>query len=217
MVLTQKHILDRIKKGEIHFTPGLDKFQLQPHSIDLRLGSSFHLPRSWEITKMGRVALHIDPLARNVDNFEQIILKDGQYFELLPNEYVVASTMEKIELSADDLMAVLFPRSSVTRRGLAINLTGLIDVGYKGFLMIPIINNTHNQVIRVYPGERICSVLFEELSSSISKERALMHGITRAKYQDNEVGFIGSKTDKQEEIDMIREGKIKELKKQYSI
>jgi deoxycytidine triphosphate deaminase len=217
MVLTQKHILDRIKKGEIQFTPGLDKFQLQPHSIDLRLGSSFHLPRSWEMTKMGRVALHIDPLARNVDNFEQIILKDGQYFELLPNEYVVASTMEKIELSADDLMAVLFPRSSVTRRGLAINLTGLIDVGYKGFLMIPIINNTHNQVIRVYPGERICSVLFEELSSPISKERALMHGITKAKYQDNEVGFIGSKTDKQDEIDMIREGKIKQLKKQYSI
>lgn len=217
MVLTQKHIIERIKKKELVFSPNLDRFQMQPHSIDLRLGSDFHLPKSWEMTKNGRVALHIDPLEKYVDNFEHIKLKDGQYFELLPNEYVVASTMEKIELHAEDLMGVLFPRSSVTRRGLAINLTGLIDVGYKGYLMIPILNNTHNQVIRVYPGERICSVLFEELSSPITSKEALIHGVAKAKYQNNEIGFIGSKTDKQDEIDMIKNGKIKALKNKYSI
>lgn len=217
MVLTQDNILKRIKKGEIAFSPKLDKFQMQPHSIDLRLGHSFHLPTSWQMTEKGRVALHIDPLENDVSNFEQIILKDGQFFELLPNEYIVATTMEKIMLNADDIMGVLFPRSSVTRRGLAIKLTGLIDVGYCGYLMIPIMNNTHNQIIRVYPGERICSVLFEELSSPISKDRALIHGVTKAKYMNNEVGFIGSKTDKQVEIDMIKHGKIKQLKKEYKV
>ena len=217
MVLTRKHILERIKKGELKFTPGLDKFQLQPHSIDLRLGNSFHLPKSWEITKNGRVALHIDPLAKDASNFEEIILKEGQYFELLPNEYVVAATMEKIELYAEDLMGVLYPRSSITRRGLAVNLTGIIDVCYKGYLMIPILNNTDNQIIRVYPGERICSVVLEELSSLINKEDASIHGMTKAKYQDNEIGFIGSKTDKQVEIDLIKSGKIKALKRDYAI
>lgn len=217
MVLTRKNILDRIAKGEIRFTPNLDKFQLQPHSIDLRLGKSFHLPKSWVITKQGRTALHIDPLMKNSDNFEKIDLKEGQYFELLPSEYVVATTLEKLELNADDLMGVLYPRSSITRRGLAVNLTGIIDVHYSGYLMIPILNNTENQIIRVYPGERICSVLLEELTSNVSEKEAQKHGLKKAKYTNNEIGFIGGKTDREDENDLIRSGKIAKLKKEYSI
>jgi len=217
MVLAKKDILKRIIRGDIVFSPNLDRFQLQPHSIDLRLGYDFHLPKSWEMTKNGRVAIHIDPLEKNNLNFEKILLNKGQYFELLPNEYVVATTMEKIELFANDLMGVLYPRSSITRRGLAVNLTGLIDVGYRGYLMIPIINNTDNQIIRVYPGERICSIILEELSCSVSKDEASIHGVGKAKYQNNNIGFIGSKTDKQDETDLIRAGKLIELKKKYQI
>jgi deoxycytidine triphosphate deaminase len=217
MVLTKAHILERINNGEIKFSPNLDQFQLQPHSIDIRLGYSFHIPKSWEMTKAGRQALHIDPLEKDSKNFESIELTEGQYFELLPHEYIVATTLERIELYAEDLMGVLYPRSSVSRRGLAVDLTGIIDVGYKGHLMIPIINNTDNQIIRVYPGERICSVVLEELSSKITADEAQMHGIYKARFTDSESTYIGSKTDKQEEMDLIKKGALNKLKKQYAI
>jgi deoxycytidine triphosphate deaminase len=217
MVLTREHILQRITNGEIKFLPELDQFQLQPHSIDLRLGYKFHLPKSWELTKEGRKVLQIDPLEKNTMNYEEIELQEGQYFELLPSEYIVATTLEKIELYADDLMGVLYPRSSVNRRGLSVDLTGLIDVCYKGYLMIPISNNTDNQIIRVYPGERICTVVFEELTSHVTSAEAEKHGVIKAKYTNNDTGFIGSKTDKSEEIEMIRNGKLKVLKEKYHI
>jgi len=215
MVLTKKYITQMLKSGELAFTPNLDKFQVQPHAIDLRLGFDFHLPKSWELTEKGRVALHIDPLEKDTHNFKQIHLKEGQYFELLPSEYIVATTLEKIELSANNIMGVLYPRSSITRRGLALNLTGVIDARYKGYLMIPIMNNTDNQIIRVYPGERICSVVFQLLSSPLSEKEANLHGLQKARFNDASKVFIGSKTDKQTEINLIRYGKLEEIKKKY--
>jgi hypothetical protein len=83
--------------------------------------------------------------------------------------------------------------------------------------MIPIINNTDNQIIRVYPGERICSVVLEELSSHITADEAQMHGIYKARFTDSDSTYIGSKTDKQEEMELIKKGSIEKLKKQYAI
>jgi deoxycytidine triphosphate deaminase len=218
MVLSKKHILERIQRKELAFEPGLDGFQLQPHSVDLRLGFDFHLPKTWEMTEEGRKTITIDPLlSGDHKSFEQINLKPGQYFELMPREYVVGTTMEKVVLNAPDLMAVLYPRSSINRRGLAVDLSGIIDVNYKGYLMIPIMNNTQEQIIRVYPGERICTVVFQTISSNISLKDSSMHGLTKAKYQSNNQGFIGSKTDKDEEINLIRSGKISQLKKKFKV
>jgi deoxycytidine triphosphate deaminase len=218
MVLTKSDILKRISNNDINFKPSLDGFQLQPHSVDLRLGYSFHLPKTWELTEKGRLALNIDPLLNKASkNFNEIILKPSQYFELLPKEFVVAITLERIILNAPDLMGVLYPRSSINRRGLSVDLSGVIDVNYNGFLMIPIVNNTFEQIIRIYPGERICSVVFETLSSSVSPKDAESHGLNKAKYNNNAQGFIGSKTDKDEEVELIRKGKISKIKEQYCI
>lgn len=219
MILSKKDILTKIDKKELVFEPMIDGFQLQPHSVDLRLGFDFHLPKTWQLTKEGRKALTVDPMDNNVtgDTFEKLTLKPGQYFELLPEEYIVASTLEKVELNSLDVMGVLFPRSSVNRRGLAVDLSGIIDVGYNGYLMIPIINNTQKQTIRIYPGERICQIIFQTISTELSKEEALIHGLSKAKYHDNNEGFIGSRSDRDEETKYIKSGDIDALKKKYSV
>ncbi|HLD03957.1 MAG TPA: dCTP deaminase, partial [Candidatus Dojkabacteria bacterium] len=168
MVLSKKHIIEKIKSGEIQFEPMIDGFQLQPHSVDLRLGYDFHIPRTWELTKEGRKVINIDPFSENnKSNFDKVSLNPGQSFEILPKEYIIATTLEVITIKSKELMAILFPRSSVNRRGLAVDLSGIIDVGYHGKLMIPIVNNTHEQIIKIYPGERICQIIFEKISSQI--------------------------------------------------
>jgi dCTP deaminase len=219
MVLSKDDLLKRIRNSELEFSPSIDGFQLQPHAIDLRLGFKFQIPRTWKMTDKGRESLIIDPLFSNKEhnNFDEVVLKPGQYFDLLPEEYVISTTLEKISINSPDLMAVLYPRSSINRRGLAVDLSGIVDVGYSGYLMIPIVNNTQKQVIRIYPGERICQIVFQKLSSNVSHVDAQMHGLQKAKYNNNDIGFISGKSDKDEEIKLIKSGSLEELKQKYSI
>lgn len=78
-------------------------------------------------------------------------------------------------------------------------------------------NNTSKQVIRVYPGERICQVVFQKLTGNLSPEEIKMHGLQTAKYTNNDKNFAGGKVDKKDEIELIKLGKIDELKKKYHI
>lgn len=218
MVLTRKEIIENIREEKLKFEPMIDGFQLQPHAVDLRLGREFYIPRQWKITNKGREVITIDPFDKHdSQNFEEVILVFGQYFELLPGEFIIAKTMEAVSIEARNLMAILFPRSSINRRGLAVDLSGIIDTGYEGRLMIPIMNNTSKQVIRIYPGERICQVIFQTLSKDLSEEESSVHGLSIAKYSKSQKGFIGGRSDKKDEIDLIRLGKLDELKSKYKI
>lgn len=222
-VLTKNEILQKIKENKLAFTPQLDAFQIQPHAIDLRLGWTFHIPKSWELKKEGRVALNVDYLdiLDKQNYFETLELKSGQYFEILPNESIIGTTLENIQLNDLGLMAILFPRSSFNRRGLSVSLTGIIDAGYTGSLVLPIHNHTTNHIIKIYPGERICQIVFEELSSIITKKDSMFHGIKKAKYIGSDENNISYQTHKRkeasDEIQLIRSGDIKKLKKLYSL
>ena len=216
MILTRAHILDRIKTGDLAFTPALDQFQLQPHAIDLRLGYRFLIPKNWMMTDRGRKALtvSIEPDQFHAEHFDEVILQPGQYFELLPNEFVIGTSLEKIEMRAGDLMAILFPRTSTNRRGINLSLSGIIDAGYSGTLIFPMKNEAGNQVIRIFPGERVCQIVFEELSSSLSPEEANLHGLNQAKYTNSGNNF---KVDKQEETSLLTAGDLDKLKQNYPL
>lgn len=216
-VLTKHSILDRMNRGDLSFVPEIDAFQLQPHAIDLRLGYRFLLPRNWVLDKDGRraITVSIETLRTNPNQFDEIILKPGQFFELLPNEFVIATSLECIDIKALDLMGILFPRTSTNRRGIDLSLSGIIDAGYKGHLIFPMKNEAGNQVIRVYPGERICQVLFETLDQPLTTQEALLHGAAPAKYTDTlEAAY---RLDKKEEHDFLLSGNIEDLKKTFPV
>lgn len=222
-VLTRNEIIEYINEKKLDFSPSLDAFQMQPHAIDLRLGFTFYIPKSWELNKNGRQALNVDYLdpKDKQSYFDVIELKPGQYFEILPNESIIGVTLENVAINDLQTMAVLYPRSSFNRRGLSVSLTGIIDAGYNGTLMLPIHNHTTNHVIRIYPGERVCQMVFEELSSRLTKKEAQLHGVKKAKYlesKDSSVTYENVKRkEAKEELELIRSGKISKLKKDYSI
>ncbi len=206
-ILTKDEILARVKKGNIEFHPGLDRFQLQMHAVDLRLGFTFLIPKVWKMTQKGRQALSIDPLKdHGPEYFDVIELEQGQCFELLPQEYVLVSTFETIKVP-NDLMAVLYPRSSVNRKGLSVDLTGIIDSGYEGPLTLPIRNNTRSQVIQLHPGERFCQLVFEELKHKIETKKSRWH--------QKDVVDKGKK-EKMAEMKLVFNGDLKKLKKDFS-
>jgi dCTP deaminase len=217
MVLTRNAILERVKNQELIFDPNLDQFQIQPHAIDLRLGYKFLIPKNWTLTERGRVALKIsiEDTDIHAEQFEEIILKSGQYFDLLPNEFVIGTSLERIEMNAPDLMALLFPRTSTNRRGINLSLSGIIDTGYKGNLIFPMKNEAGDQVLRLFPGERICQVIFEELSEKLTNKEADQHGLTSAKYSGSSESKY--KVDKANERNLLTNGNLGDLKKRFSI
>jgi dCTP deaminase len=214
-VLSKNEILIYLKDQKIVFKPDLDEYQIQPNSIDLRLGYSFYIPKKWKMDEVGRIAINVD-YHDNPDGFELIKLRPGQFFEILPKEFIIVSSFEKIILNDGKIMATLNARSSFLRKGLTI-ASGTIDVCYQGTLTFPIVNNTETQIIRVYPGERICHLTFEELSSPVSCEVAKMHGRNEAKYLEATPYGLESRQDSDEEIAFITEGKIDDLKTKYKI
>src|SRR3954464_5156805 len=108
MVLTKQDILDYVDQEKLGFTPQLDRFQLQAHSVDLRLGFTFLVPKSWRVTKHGREQLHMDYYAaERPDYFDVVELEKGQFFDLLPGEHILVSSLESVKLP-DDLMAVMY-------------------------------------------------------------------------------------------------------------
>lgn len=213
MILTRHEIRNLMETDKLKFNPPLDGFQNQPHAVDLRLGTIFYLPKIWKLTKKGREVLTVDVTETAGDNFEKIELHAGQYFDLAPGESIIASTLERIELHAPDVMGVLYPRSSINRRGLSVDLTGIIDTFYCGNLMIPILNKTTSQIIRIYPGERICQVVFHKLAQDLKKAEAMIHGKVAAKYHEADGNNLSSKKDDSMEIDLIKKGDLKGLKK----
>jgi len=207
-VLTKKQILERVASGDISFTPGLDKFQLQGHSVDLRLGFTFMVPKKWHLTPQGREALEITHFDKpDPEHFDVVELEKGQYFELLPHEYLLAGTLETLKLPKD-LMGVLYPRSSTNRKGLSVDMTGIVDAGYEGQLILPISNKKRSQTIRLYPGERLCQIVFEELSEPVEHRKSKYHK------QDIIDGF---KREDEEETNLIKKGEIKKLKKEHGV
>lgn len=212
-ILTKEEILKSVQENEIGFKPALDKFQVQAHSVDLRLGFTFLIPKSWHMTKSGREALHMDYFSekKRPEYFDIVELEQGQYFDLLPNEYVLVSSLESLKIP-DNLMAVMYPRSSTNRKGISVDLTGIIDSGYEGQLVIPIRNNTQSQMVRLYPGERFCQVVFEKLSHKVDARKSRYH---RRDIIDG-VDVESIEEEQKIEMKLIQKGDIKKLKSDYS-
>lgn len=215
-VLTRKEITALIKKGDLGFAPKLDKFQLQPHSVDLRLGTRFYVSRIWKSTARGREILSNDCTKDRSDMWQKIELRPGQYFQLAPHEFVLATTLERIYLNSRTIMGTVKPRSSVNRRGIIVDVSGVLDARFRGLLFFPLENRTA-QVATLYPGERVCHIVFQQLKSPITAQEAKLHGMTTAKYHESDTDEVIKKRDSAEELAYLTAGKLAELKKKYGI
>lgn len=99
-VVIKHEIIELIRSGELKFSPALDTLQFRPHAVDLRLGNTFRVPRrsfAPDKSNGGRSAVVLDHLVVNGGQFtyyEEVTLKPGQYFDVLPGEWIMGFTLE---------------------------------------------------------------------------------------------------------------------------
>ena len=162
MVLSDVDIRRYIAEGKIKITPELPPEQFGSCSVDFRLGSEF------SIFQHSRHAFIDLREKRAIEELmEPVKVADGEPFILQPREFVLAITEERLEL-ADDVLGRLEGRSSLGRIGIIVHGTaGLFDPGWAGNATLEL-SNLGRMPVALYPGMRICSFTFEQLSSPVS-------------------------------------------------
>lgn len=177
MILSDKTIRKYLTEKKLIIKP-LDDVQIQPGSVDLRLGDHYL-----------KIAEH------NIANLE--ITTRPVYEEIVqdavvipPHSFLLATTREYVKLP-DNLTAFVEGRSSIGRLGLFIQNSGWVDPGFEGEITIELYN-ANSMPIKLFSGVRICQLVFAKLDQ-------IAENPYRGKYQGQRKA-TGSRVSQDEEL-----------------
>lgn len=162
MVLSDKDIRKYIEAGKIKITPKPD--------LDEQLGScsiDFHLGHTFKIFNHSKYP-YIDPRNSSLSSeiMKEIVVADGDAFIMRPGEFCLATTVENLALT-NDILGRLEGRSSLGRIGIIVHSTAArFDPGWDGKPVMEL-GNIGVMPVALYPGMRVCSFTFEQVSSPV--------------------------------------------------
>ncbi len=176
MILSDADILRRLGEGDLVVEPLDDPdLQVQPASVDLRLGREF-----LEFRRTNIPYIHPND-EREIDEYvSERIVEEGEEFILHPGDFVLGTTKERVEIPPD-LIAHVEGRSSLGRLAIVVHSTaGLCDPGYRGQITLEL-SNLGTAPVALTPGMRVSQLTFTELSSPAERPYGSERG---SKYQD---------------------------------
>jgi dCTP deaminase len=153
-VLSDGTITALVQAGRIIIDPWRAE-QVQPASVDLRLGDSFRVFTNHKVA-----AIDLADVPENLT--EEVAVPEGGSFVIHPGEFCLGRTLEWVELP-DDIVARIEGKSSLGRLGLIVHATaGFCDPGWKGTLTLELNNLTRVPII-LRPGLPIAQLSFMTL------------------------------------------------------
>ena len=158
-ILSDKTIKEYLEEGKIVIDPLKYEQQIQPSSVDMRLGDEF------KVFKVIRKP-YIDPKDEEdiAEYMESSTVPEGEAFIIHPNEFALATTQEYVKVP-DDLVARVEGRSSMGRLGVTMHVTaGYVDPGFEGKITLEI-SNIGAMPVALYPGQRVCQLVFETMTT----------------------------------------------------
>ncbi len=159
-VLSDRSIREEIAAGRLVIDPWEERF-LQPASVDLRLGREFRVFRNYRLP-----FIDVKQEMPNLTELETI--DDKTPFILHPGEFVLAVTMERVEIP-NDLVGRLDGKSSLGRLGLIVHSTaGFVDPGFQGRLTLEL-TNVANLPITLYYAMPVSQISFSRLTTPADK------------------------------------------------
>ncbi|OYR55492.1 dCTP deaminase [Halorubrum halodurans] len=178
MILSDSDILDRLAAGDLAIEPLADvDQQVQPASVDLRLGERF-----LEFQRTNIPCIHPTDADEVGEYVTETTVPEGEEFILHPGDFVLGTTTERVEIP-DDLVAHVEGRSSLGRLAIVVHATaGLCDPGYKGQITLEL-SNLGTAPVALSPGMRVSQLTFTELKSAADRPYGSERG---SKYQDQD-------------------------------
>jgi dCTP deaminase len=173
VILSDGTIRRLLGEGKLVIQP-LDAAQIQPASVDIRLGGTFLAFRR-------HTSESIDPRARNDALMEPVTVPEGEPFILHPGEFVLGTTLERLTLP-DDIVARVEGKSSLGRLGLLIHATaGFVDAGWTDGQITLELSNVAPLPIKLWSGMKIGQLSFMQMDAPA--ERPYGHPSLNSKYQ----------------------------------
>jgi len=151
MILSDKTIFRMLDSGELGISP-LEPEQVQPASVDIRLGNTFSIV---EDSSAGIISMEKEIQYKTMVTDTYI---------LLPGQFVLATTMEYFSLP-DNLTAFVEGRSSLGRMGLFIQNAGWVDPGFCGEITLELYN-ANRCAIELKAGRRVGQLVFAKMDAS---------------------------------------------------
>ncbi|MGQ4554544.1 dCTP deaminase [Halobellus sp. GM3] len=178
MILSDEDILARLEAGDLVVDPIDDlDMQVQPASLDLRLGEEF-----LEFQRTNISCIHPNRESEISEYVTETTVPEGEEFILHPGDFVLGTTKERVEIPAD-LLATVEGRSSLGRLAVVIHATaGIVDPGYKGQITLEL-SNLGTAPVALTPGMRVSQLVFTELTRPAARPYGAERG---SKYQGQE-------------------------------
>ena len=163
-MLSRGEIRMALEAGELLIDPYPDySAQLQPASIDLRLGPELLVHQRDPVPGLlvdpteVQVMDHIRRYCQAVD-----ISSAPGYYPIPPNGFVLGKTLERVEIPLN-LSAWVEGKSSLARYGMTVHITApKIDPGFEGNITLEMFNHGPFTLKLAY-GMDICALMFEQL------------------------------------------------------
>ena len=180
-MLSDRDIAQELSYGELKVEPvNLDE-QLQPCSLDVRVGDEcgfYNVPNGVIVdTRETDVEKYIE--RRNIN-------EDG--LVVGPDDFFLVSTRENISIP-DYLGVEIKGRSSMARLAVSIHQTGgLSDAGFGGGLVLEV-STESDFPVRIYPGQRIAQLTFHRLQTAAKEP----YGKENGNKYDGQQGAVGSR------------------------
>lgn len=137
-ILADASIYKRIIDDSVTISPAIEDIQIQPASLDLRLGDGYVNKHTGEV----------------YEDCDEVVIE--------PWTFYLAHTMDTVGLP-DDLSAMVSGRSSIAREGVIVHTTaGWIDAGFKGEITLEVFNFNLEPVV-LPPGKRVAQLVFFQM------------------------------------------------------
>ncbi len=167
MILSDKDIRNLIENSILGIEPFVIS-QIGPTSIDLRLGYTL-VKYDAEIIDLGKAT----------PKCTEILLNANEGYTLLPKEFVLGCTLEKIRMP-NSYQGFIETKGDIARAGLQIhNCDGHVDPGNNNTITLEI-SNVNTIPIRIYPEIFICQMFIHSLTSECEQPyKGKYYGQTR--------------------------------------
>ena len=186
MILSDKTIKAMLAEGTLGIEP-IDEEQIQPASVDIRLGDSFSIV---EDSSSGIITMDKEISYKTIHT---------DTYLLLQGQFVLATTKEYFRLP-DDLTAFVEGRSSLGRMGLFIQNAGWVDPGFEGEITLELFN-ANRCAIELKTGRRVGQLVFAKMDDKAENPY-------RGKYQGQR-GATGSRISQDSDSSAYERNKTK--------
>jgi dCTP deaminase len=145
VIISDETLREMLQDGRIVLEP-LEPYQIQPASVDLRLGAHF---LKIDENSLESLSLESEPPYVEIRR-EEIVIP--------PASFLLATTVEYVRIPPN-VTAFVEGRSSIGRMGLFIQNAGWVDPGFEGNITLELFN-ANRLPIRLTAGRRICQIVF---------------------------------------------------------